>query len=117
MKKKLAFCGGLWYYNDAVERDGKKQVGVDYGEGPPVPIPNTEVKLVRADNTWLATAREDRCSPTLKAATQKSSCFFFSCGTYVLCRTWSIPLFPTSFPQIPFNFLKSLDLALGIAYT
>ena len=29
-------------------------------QGPPVPIPNTEVKLYRADNTWLATAREDR---------------------------------------------------------
>ena len=40
-------------------------VGVSYGEGPPVPIPNTEVKLTRADNTWLVTAREDRYSPTL----------------------------------------------------
>ena len=29
-------------------------------EGPPVPIPNTEVKLNGAENTWLATAREDR---------------------------------------------------------
>ena len=37
-----------------------KIVGVVNGEGPPVPIPNTEVKLTRADNTWLATAREDR---------------------------------------------------------
>ena len=35
-------------------------VGVDCGEGPPVPIPNTAVKLICADNTWLATAREDR---------------------------------------------------------
>ena len=35
-------------------------VGVDDGEGPPVPIPNTAVKLTRADNTWLVTAREDR---------------------------------------------------------
>ena len=35
-------------------------VGVNNGEGPPVPIPNTEVKLTCADNTWLATAREDR---------------------------------------------------------
>ena len=35
-------------------------VGVDCGEVPPVPIPNTEVKLVRVENTWLATAREDR---------------------------------------------------------
>ena len=41
-------------------------VGVDDGEGPPVPIPNTEVKLVRVDNTWLATAREDRKMPTQK---------------------------------------------------
>jgi len=30
------------------------------GEGPPVPIPNTIVKLTRAHNTWLETAREDR---------------------------------------------------------
>ena len=35
-------------------------VGVDCDEGPPVPIPNTEVKLICADNTWLVTAREDR---------------------------------------------------------
>ena len=35
-------------------------VGVDCGEGPPVPIPNTEVKLTCADNTLRATAREDR---------------------------------------------------------
>ena len=36
------------------------KVGVDCGEGPPVSIPNTAVKLTCADNTWLATAREDR---------------------------------------------------------
>ena len=40
-------------------------VGVDDAEGPPVPIPNTEVKLSSAENTWLATAREDRKMPTL----------------------------------------------------
>ena len=38
-------------------------VGVFNGEGPPVPIPNTEVKLTSADNTWLETAREDRAMP------------------------------------------------------
>ena len=36
------------------------KVGADCGEGPPVPIPNTAVKLTRADNTWLVTARKDR---------------------------------------------------------
>ena len=35
-------------------------VGADDGEGTPVPIPNTAVKLTRADNTWLEAARDDR---------------------------------------------------------
>ena len=30
---------------------------------PPVPIPNTEVKPLSADGTWLETARESRSSP------------------------------------------------------
>ena len=38
--------------------------GVDDGEVPPVPIPNTEVKLSGAENTGLVTAREDREMPT-----------------------------------------------------
>ena len=38
--------------------------GVFNGEGPPVPIPNTEVKLTSADNTCLETDREDRSMPT-----------------------------------------------------
>ena len=42
------------------------KVGVDDAEGPPVPIPNTEVKLSGAENTWLATARENREMPTSK---------------------------------------------------
>lgn len=39
-------------------------VGVDDAEGPPVPIPNTEVKLSGAENTWLETAWKDREMPT-----------------------------------------------------
>ena len=35
-------------------------VGVFNAEGPPVPIPNTEVKLCCAENTWLATVRKNR---------------------------------------------------------
>ena len=41
-------------------------VGVDDAGGPPVPIPNTEVKPCSAENTWLATARENRKMPTHK---------------------------------------------------
>ena len=35
-------------------------VGDYNGEGPPVPIPNTEVKLTRAEDTWLEATRENR---------------------------------------------------------
>ena len=45
-------------------------VGVDYGEGTPVPIPNTAVKLTGAENTWLETAWENRSMLTLN--TQRS---------------------------------------------
>ena len=41
------------------------EVGAYYGKGPPVPIPNTEVKLTSAHDTWLETARENRSVPTL----------------------------------------------------
>ena len=40
--------------------DSVKSVGVDDGEVPPVPIPNTEVKLTRAQDSSLETARENR---------------------------------------------------------
>ena len=54
----------------AVEKDGKerKRYGSLLEEGsmkfslltPPVPIPNTEVKLASAENTCLETGRKDR---------------------------------------------------------
>ena len=45
---------------------GSPLCGADYDEDPPVPIPNTEVKLVRAENTWRAASREDRSVPQQK---------------------------------------------------
>ena len=45
----------------------KKQqirVGLINAEGPPVPIPNTEVKLSSVENTSRETVREDRSRPT-----------------------------------------------------
>ena len=38
-------------------------VGDDDGEVPPVPIPNTVVKLIRAEDTWRVTAWENRSVP------------------------------------------------------
>ena len=39
-------------------------VGVDDAGGPPVPIPNTEVKPCSAENSALATGCENRKMPT-----------------------------------------------------
>ena len=51
-------------------------VGVFIVEVPPVPIPNTVVKLFCAYNTWLVTAREDWSMPTLiKTEAIYSFCF------------------------------------------
>ena len=44
--------------------DGVYLVGASNDEGPPVPIPNTEVKLISAEDTCLATDWEDRSVPT-----------------------------------------------------
>ena len=46
--------------------DAKKQpiVGLTNAEGPPVPIPNTEVKLCSVENTSRETVRKDRSRPT-----------------------------------------------------
>ena len=40
------------------------KVGFDCDEGPPVPIPNTEVKLSSAEDSWLEAACENRKTPT-----------------------------------------------------
>ena len=37
--------------------------GVNDEEEPPVPIPNTEVKLLSAEDTWLVTTWENRSVP------------------------------------------------------
>ena len=49
-------------------------VGVFSGEGPPVPIPNTEVKLTCAEDTCLETDRENRSTPT-QAFSQRNPFF------------------------------------------
>ena len=42
-----------------------KEVSATNAEGPPVPIPNTEVKLCSGENTLRATVREDSSVLTL----------------------------------------------------
>ena len=70
INKTLANYQTMCYYNIVVESDNNLTVGVDDVEGPPVPMPNTEVKLDSAENTWMVTSRKDRKMPTFKVAVQ-----------------------------------------------
>lgn len=45
-------------------------VGVNDDEVPPVPIPNTAVKLIGAEDTWRAASWENRSMPTQTKAKQ-----------------------------------------------
>ena len=47
-------------------------------EVPPVPIPNTEVKLFSADGTWRVTARESRALPEQRKTVDNQQSFFFA---------------------------------------
>ena len=53
-------------FNFEVASSNLQITGIDSDEVTPVPIPNTEVKLISVDNTWLATAWEDRAMPVQK---------------------------------------------------
>ena len=51
------------------------------GEGaPPVLIPNTEVKTLIAESTWLDTAREDMTPPTSRRRRPENGLRFFIAG-------------------------------------
>ena len=75
LKIMLDIWIGLCYNNQAVGKTD--EVGVEYAEGTPVPIPNTEVKLGGAENTWVVTPREDREMPTRWEQMFTSALLFF----------------------------------------
>ena len=57
-EKGLQFRKRCGIITEPSDETANRIVGVDYNEGPPVPIPNTEVKLFSGDGTWWATAWE-----------------------------------------------------------
>ena len=63
---RYSICNAVRYSVLRVHPQKEKQrrwscmAGVDDGEVPPVPIPNTEVKLTCAEDSWLETACENR---------------------------------------------------------
>ena len=62
-----------------------KLIGVDDAEGPPVPIPNTEVKLSGAENSALATRCENREMPILVASFPFSDKADFYSRLFLFC--------------------------------
>ena len=57
-------------------KERSKICGDNSEEVTPVPIPNTEVKLLSADDTWWETAWESRTLPLRKQELFDSSFFF-----------------------------------------
>ena len=77
--------------------------GVDDGEVPPVPIPNTEVKLTCAEDGWMETACEDRPMPA----------YLFYYGALVK-RLRQRPLTPLTWVRFPHGSPKNApQLRLG----
>ena len=58
------------------------EVGTNNDEGPPVPIPNTEVKLISGDDTWLATARENSTALTQRSSCENAAASFLQIALY-----------------------------------
>ena len=54
-RSKFNYCCSIFSEQDLL----RKRVSATNAEGPPVPIPNTEVKLCSGENTLRATVRED----------------------------------------------------------
>ena len=73
--------------------------GVYDAEVPPVPIPNTEVKLSGAENTWRVTSREDRSMPAPQKQRPLGVAFLFSARVFV---------------RIPMGLLAGIP---GLSYT
>ena len=67
--------------------------GDDGYVAPPVPIPNTVVKHINAESTWLETAWEDRKLPVRKRLS-KDNLFFVTLCTLFIRREGRCGMYP-----------------------
>ena len=117
LKKGLQFRKRCGIITKPSDETANRIVGVDYNEGPPVPIPNTEVKLVCAENTRLATARDDRLAPTLRRITEMWFFFYFSKAISSLCQRFFSFTLAFSCPRrkLEQNFIPSTGFTSRLA--
>ena len=76
LQKHLIFLKGGVIISNTLNATSAQSVGVYDDEGPPVPLPNTVVKLIGAENTWFSW--EDRTMPTHKFSHPIGWLFFYS---------------------------------------
>ena len=57
----------MFSFEGATSEEEREKSGGDSKEDTPVPMPNTEVKLLNVDDTWWETARESRKLPEPKS--------------------------------------------------
>ena len=99
------FCFGIIAKHSA-RRNLQIIVGVYDIEGPPVPIPNTVVKLNRAENTWWVTAREDRSLPTLTKSSHPIGWLLFCCENFVAKNVVPAHFFSLEIPSYSIGRIK-----------
>lgn len=70
----------IFSFQGIAEVNTRRKSGDNSVEATPVPIPNTEVKLYSADDTWRATAWESRTLPVCIKRPEKtlSQVFFLN---------------------------------------
>ena len=76
-----------------------KIAGVNDDEDPPVPIPNTAVKLIGAEDTWRVTSWENRTVPAQIKATAR---FDLAVAFFCLLDGYSNPKTLRLFPEAVF---------------
>ena len=84
----------------------KKRSGDNSTEVTPVPIPNTEVKLCSADDTWRATAWESRTLPVYLEAIHDMASFFLE--EYFKRRYMVVPF--VILRQYHIRYIKNLQI-------
>ena len=84
-------------------------VSANGDEDPPVPIPNTEVKLISAENTWLEAARENRAVPTQKELSEKCAFKHIFHLSHLLLTFYLLPI--TSYFKIYSSLAQSVERA------
>ena len=110
----------LFNFEGTVKAALSATCGDNSEEDPPVPIPNTVVKLLSADDTWGVTLWEIRTSPLFyflylrsTSGNQKRLLFLGTTLSCFFCAAKKCSLINTSIPSEFLTFVMLLDTENG----